>query len=313
MLIERLDGGAHISYFDNGVVGETCQTLVFVHGWGLSGDAFWAQKELGQKHRIIILDLRGCGKSKADDLNFGIKDLGDDVFKLIEKLKLENVHIIAWSMGAMAIWCAMNENKNENILSFSFIDMSPKILNTNDWQNGILGSKSFDTQIGREKFESSIANMKNDWLNFSKKMVARILSKSDEDISQNEIYSKLFEISKASDANLMAHLWRKLCECDARENIKLNILPCLLIYGLKNQLYAKEVGEYVATVMPNSYLVQFENCGHAPHLEEASNFNKILDGFIENVCKCEIGQTEIEFLINEDNKGNGSFYAYIGQ
>ena len=47
--------------------------------------------------------------------NITIEDLGCDVFLLIEKLQLKNVHIVAWSMGAMAIWCAFQNYQNENM------------------------------------------------------------------------------------------------------------------------------------------------------------------------------------------------------
>lgn len=313
MPIERLNNGANISYFDNGNANDACQTLVFVHGWGLNGDVFWAQHELGNKYRIIIPDLRGCGKSINDDKNITIEDLGCDVFLLIEKLQLKNVHIVAWSMGAMAIWCAFQNYQNENINSYTFIDMSPKISNEIDWENGILGLKSLDTEIGRERFEKSIQNMRNDWNNFANRMVGRILANGEMNENSTEIYNKLYEISKNADAEIMAHLWCELSECDARKNIALNEIPSLLIYGLKNQLYSNKVGEYVAANMPNSFLVQFANSGHAPHLEEATSFNKILDGFIESVIKIDANQTNIKFLINEENKGNGSFFTQIGQ
>lgn len=308
MPIERLKDGAQISYFDAGIKNAGAQTLVFIHGWGVSGDSFWPQHELAKKYRIIIPDLRGCGNSTSPNENYNIETLGNDIFELIEKLQLENVHLIAWSMGAMAIWLAMGKNECTNLKSVTIIDMSPRIDSDYNWDLGIIGYKSPLTSTGLERLEKTLGNMLQDWNNFAKRMVMRIFAKDVATEKSKEIYKKLFEIAKLNNPKNMAMLWRELSFCDARDNITKNNLPCLLVYGLNNQLYSNEVGKYVAQNMPNSYLVQFANSGHAPHLEEPASFNKILTGFVDS-----IDNFQKVLFSKEGEKGNGSFHAQTGQ
>lgn len=73
-------------YIDN----HKAQTIVFVHGFTQNRDIFNKQiKFFKNKYNLIILDLRGHGKSKHDG-PFGLEEYSDDIVELLEYVELNN-------------------------------------------------------------------------------------------------------------------------------------------------------------------------------------------------------------------------------
>lgn len=289
----RLSDGAKIEYIDTGVRNDTRPSLVFLHGWGLNHQAFWPQLALKKDFRLLFPDFRGCGNSRIGDDGLSIDILGNDIFEFIEHLNLKNVHIIAWSMGALSLWRGFAKNENEQIKSITIIDMSPWPINSGTWNNGILGLQSPDTEIGNQRLEKALMGMKSDWAAFSQRMVSRVISKNlltQISETKEEIISRLAHLSFANNPESMAILWNSLVHTDARADLaKINI-PTLLIYGLDNQLYGPELCKWVEKNIAHSILVRFETCGHAPHLEMPDAFNAVLAEFVSGV----IGEAETD-------------------
>lgn len=63
------------------------------------------------------------------------------------------------------------------------------------------------------------------------------------------------------------------------ELAKINI-PCCLIWGKDDIITPPFVGEEFQKLLANSELTILEQCGHAPMMERASEFNRILDAFL---------------------------------
>ncbi len=307
----RLSDGAKIEYIDTGKRNDTRPVLVFLHGWGLNHQAFWPQMALKEKYRLIFIDFRGCGKSRIGDDGISIDILGNDIFEFIEQLNLKNIHIIAWSMGAMALWRGIANNKNQQIKSVCIIDMSPCPANSSVWTNGIIGLQSTETQSGKERLEKALNGMKQDWRNFSQRMVARVISKKaleENGTIAHSLRDRLFQISCHSDANNMAILWNSLVQSDARENISKISIPTLLVFGMDNQLYPPTLCEWVEENIAQSILVRFETCGHAPHLEMPDAFNAVLAQFVDGL---EEEAQSVPYKNSNEMNGGGNFSLEI--
>jgi pimeloyl-ACP methyl ester carboxylesterase len=68
---------------------------------------------------------------------------------------------------------------------------------------------------------------------------------------------------------------------------ELNI-PCLLVWGKQDTITPSFVGEKFRELVRNSKLEILDECGHAPMLEKADDFNRILGVFLEEVEKGEL-------------------------
>ncbi len=268
-----LKDGAIMHYSDMG----QGRPILMVHGFGMSGECFWPQLELAKIGRLIIPDLRGCGKSSRGTKALSIDTLGDDLFELIDHLALKEIIWIGWSMGAIVLWNAFGRHDLSSIERMYSIDMTAKVANEPDWHFGIKGLQSETTEAGAARAKKVIAQMHNDWIGAVPRMVSRIFASEAKKIGAvHEMQAKLEAIANRNNGKNAAELWRGLMDCDVRE--KLSNFPIFthVIQGAKSQLYAPSVCEYIAKALPNAELISFQNSGHAPHLEEATRFNSIV-------------------------------------
>ncbi len=80
------------------------EPVVLLHGFGGSGKAWspWLV-ELGRTHRLIVVDLRGHGRSTNPAGTFTHRQAADDVLCLLDRLGLERVSAMGISTGAMTL------------------------------------------------------------------------------------------------------------------------------------------------------------------------------------------------------------------
>ncbi|MBW2204814.1 MAG: alpha/beta hydrolase [Deltaproteobacteria bacterium] len=98
--------GVKISYEEQG---KGSRTLVFVHGWSSTRDAWDAQVAyFSKEYKVVTMDLAGFGKSGNDRKLWTMAAFGEDVAAVIKKLNLKEVVLVGFSMGGLAIIEAAN-------------------------------------------------------------------------------------------------------------------------------------------------------------------------------------------------------------
>jgi pimeloyl-ACP methyl ester carboxylesterase len=96
-----MSGTARIHYVDRGAG----QPIVFLHGYTGSLDrhlvASGVAPNLEKDHRVIGFDLRGHGTSDKpyDPAQYGAQ-MGLDVIRLLDHLRIERAHVVGYSLGA---------------------------------------------------------------------------------------------------------------------------------------------------------------------------------------------------------------------
>src|SRR5438105_661508 len=98
--------GAEIFYR---TVGEGARTVLFLHGWGGSGSGpFWdrmLRRLPADGLRIVLVDLRGHGRSEQTRAGFTTEQFADDMFAVADHLDAREVVLVAFSMsGRWAQW-----------------------------------------------------------------------------------------------------------------------------------------------------------------------------------------------------------------
>lgn len=86
----------------------TGEDLLLIHGLGSSG-ADWAFQEapLAAHFRLLMPDLRGCGRSRAGAVA-SIGDHARDLWALVDRLGISQVHVLGHSLGgAVALEMAL--------------------------------------------------------------------------------------------------------------------------------------------------------------------------------------------------------------
>ena len=80
--------------------------IVLVHGYTRSLEDwrnFGFVSELKNDHQLILIDVRGHGKSdKPDNLNaYSLKTMAEDVTTIMDELNIERAHYLGYSMGGI--------------------------------------------------------------------------------------------------------------------------------------------------------------------------------------------------------------------
>jgi pimeloyl-ACP methyl ester carboxylesterase len=97
-------GAVELSIQEDGPADSQAPPIVMLHGCARSG-SIWSGwiPVLGQNHRILRPDIRGCGSSSdpGADYVFRIDDLVADLLAIMDELGLEQVHYVGESAGGV--------------------------------------------------------------------------------------------------------------------------------------------------------------------------------------------------------------------
>jgi pimeloyl-ACP methyl ester carboxylesterase len=76
--------------------------VVLLHG-GLANGDYWGHQvaALAPRHRVIVVDSRGHGRSTRDARPFGYDLMADDVVALLDHLGIARADIVGWSDGGI--------------------------------------------------------------------------------------------------------------------------------------------------------------------------------------------------------------------
>lgn len=79
--------------------------LVFVHGWGLSGDVWWeAKRDLSRRYQVVTWDLPGLGRSAAPPHGrLSLEGFAADLKTVVDSLGGRSVVLVGWSIGGMIL------------------------------------------------------------------------------------------------------------------------------------------------------------------------------------------------------------------
>ncbi len=119
--IETNDG-VHIHYAEAG----RGAPLLLVPGFSQSAEEFSKQiDDLSRDYRVIAVDHRGHGRSEKPDHGYRISRLAADLRDLIHALDLQDVSILAHSLGCAVIWCYWDLFGGERIGRLVLVDQGP--------------------------------------------------------------------------------------------------------------------------------------------------------------------------------------------
>ena len=236
--------------------------LLLLHGLGGSIES-WSNNInfLSSKFRIIALDLPGFGLSDKPKINYSIKFYVSFLEKFIKRIKINHLFIIGSSLGGhIAVEFAL---KNREIVD-KLILISPA---------GCL-PKSFKGT--RElKIFLRIVNAR------SSRDIGRILTSIDTSMinpSYADIMYKRLSLPGAKEAFISALKGSARAQ---RYNNQLEKIDTsmLLIWGKKDRMIPLK---FIRPFMEhgNSRIIIIENCGHRPHVDNPTMFNKVVKDFL---------------------------------
>ena len=256
--------GARIAYEDIG----TGRPLLLLHGLMAHAGFFEAQHELSDHFRLISVDLRGHGSSKAEGRLLSVELLASDIAVLAQALDLEGAVGIGWSLGAAVLWRVLAGPQGRRFAGSVIVDMSPRVLNDGDWQLG----------LSREACDARTAAIRDDFSAFAVNAGQAIFAQPIAEAKRGTAEWASFEFARNDPASIEA-IWTSLVDEDFRAGLAGIDQPTLVIHGAHSQLYGPGTADHLVHSLPDARAVRFDRSGHAPHMEEPQLFNRLIREF----------------------------------
>lgn len=216
--------------------------------------------KLAGQYQIVIFDNRGMGLTSASEKEFSIDLFADDVNLLMDKLNINNAHILGWSMGtevALSFATRYPEKLDKLILYAADCSFSQSVKPKNEDLALITSDDPKDALR---------ALIPDDWLTLHP--------------DPSEYFPILTE--KSSEKNIKRQdeamqKWQGVCN-------KLDLVksPTMLITGTKDILTPPQNSLYLVNKIPNASLVQIPGGGHGLMFQFPNLFSNYVLTFLSN-------------------------------
>jgi non-heme chloroperoxidase len=249
--------GVRLVYDDEG----NGSPILLVHGYdGLR--AHWEFQHdvlLAAGFRVVALDQRGHGASEKPKHGLRMARLGQDLRELIELLDLEDVTLVAHSMGVSASLAMFSMSGLGRIKRFVAIDQSPKIVNDETWRWGVR-KVTWDTVYDVVRFRAELGDPDLE----PPAPVGAAVGMTWETFDHESVRKLLLDHMVA----------------DWRDVLPRVVIPTWVVTGRLSPYYDLAGMEWFANEVPLGSLTLFNESGHCPHVNEAEEFNRRLLAFI---------------------------------
>ncbi|MBL1178898.1 alpha/beta fold hydrolase [Pantanalinema sp. GBBB05] len=269
-LIEMQDGTT-LFFQDWG----TGKPVVFVHGWVL-GAAMWEYQMTAlssQGLRCIAYDKRGCGRSSQPGDSYDFDTLADDLATLIEQLDLQDVTLVAHSMGGGEIARYLSRYGTSRIERTVLIaTITPFLYRTTD------NPDRFDPR----SCEQAIASLQQDRPHYFTAMAPGVLGDGLSNGSVSlEIAQWLVNVALQASPRAAIQMMQAQAETDFRDDIAAFTVPTLIIHGDRDMgTPIALTGQKTADAISGSQLKVYEGAAHGLFVTHKEQLNQDLLTFI---------------------------------
>ena len=246
------------------------QPIVLIHGWPLSDEMYEYQYQylVRKGFRVIGISLRGFGKSDKPYGKYNFDVFSDDIYAVLQTLKIENAVLGGFSMGGAVTIHYVNKYKSAHVSKLAlFAAAAPSWKQREGYSYGISeeGAAGLikQTLTSREELLAGLGAA------FAAK--GSVLSKN--------IDKWLENINLSASPYVVTESISALGDLDLRPVLKNITIPVAIFQGTKDQLIDFALAEQLNKGLKNSYIVKFENSGHALFVEEMEKFNLELEKF----------------------------------
>ena len=257
-------------HYKTHLIAEDAPWVVFVHGAGGSSSIWFMQiKEFVKHFNILLVDLRGHGKSKQiaaakEDRHYNFEDVTRDVIDVLDELHIKRAHFIGISLGT--------------ILIRNLSEMAPERV-----ESMVMGGAIIRLNV-RAQVLVAIGNMFKKMVPYmwlytffawiimpkARHKKSRVLFVNEaKKVAQKEFmrwFTLTYEINP---------LLKYFEEKDTG-------IPTLYLMGEEDYMFLPAV-EYIVNRHTNSYLEVIRNSGHVCNIDQPQEFNSKAIVFLEKI------------------------------
>ncbi len=240
--------------------------LLLVHGFPLSHAMWQPQIEnLQRNFRVIVPDLRGCGKSIVTPGKVTMEEYADDLAMLLDALEIEErVTYCGLSMGGYIGWQFIR-NHRDRLHSLILCDTRT----------------AADDAIVLSNRHKMAANVLSEGMQQAIKTMLPKLFASQTRTDQPEIVETIRNVMLTSDPEGVAAALMGMAERPDMTDLLPEIdLPTLFVVGEEDLISTIEEMRSMASAVPNAELLEVAQAGHMAPLEQPAVVNAEIQAFL---------------------------------
>lgn len=241
--------------------------LVFVSGWAMSSECWRpAVALLKNRHRCVIYDSRGVGRSQPASINasFTIEDHAEDLHSVVSAVNVIDAAIVGHEMGSLI--AAVNADRHPQDLR-SLIVVSPR-----------RGFAQDDVKDLAVLTPASLALRELAAYPLLRNLVARRFRRAPQPY-RDRLFNDFASLSPraAYETALSASTGEAVAILE--DVIKRTIFPTLLVCGEKDKKGAAEARRLFSLARAGK-LATMRDCGFLPMLEYRRQFVRLVEDFV---------------------------------
>ena len=249
------------------------QPIVLIHGWPLSDAMYEYQYQYlaGKGFRVIWITLRGFGQSDRPYGKYDFDVFSDDIKAVLEKLKIENATLGGFSMGGAVVTHYVTKYNAAHVSKLAlFAAAAPSWIQREGFPYGL-------TKADADGVISATMTGRQDLIaGFGSAFPAK-----EGNISKN-VEKWLENINLQAWPYAVTQSITALRDLDLRPELSKIKIPVAIFHGTQDKLCDFVFAEQLQKGIKNSYIVKFENRGHALFIEEMEKFNTELEKFAKS-------------------------------
>jgi non-heme chloroperoxidase len=254
------------------------QPILFVHAYAMSHLGWLPQitsNLLADRFRLITFDHRGHGESEKPTIPEAYNNgelFAYDINAIITQLKLSKPILVGWSMSGALLGDYLTQYGDSNVAGIVLVAAANK-----------LGMPMFETQAGDVFVQPQAQGIYAESI-YDQMVAFNFINRA---LTTNPVNSDAHDIILATSmltplAMRTTILMRDLNYLPLYQGLS---IPILLVHAKDDRIVLPAASEELLAVRPDAKYVLYDIGAHAPHWENAADFNQELAEFARHVFK----------------------------
>jgi pimeloyl-ACP methyl ester carboxylesterase len=235
--------------------------LLLVHGLMVTGEMFEpVVDQFATRHRVIVPDLRGHGRSRALPPPYMVRQLADDLSRLLDHLGIGSTVVLGYSQGgAVAQQLALDhpEKCRRLVLACTY---------------------AFNMATRRERLEGHVLPALVRVLG-PRRFAKLAVSQGAKELGRGRA-DWLAGLMGDQDRKLMVSAWKETMSFDSRKRLAEIACPTLVVAGSKDQAVPMHHAETLHDVITGSQLVVVDGARHTLIWTHPDEFVRLVGEFL---------------------------------
>ncbi len=271
----KLTGDVELHYEDAG----SGPPVVLIMGLGADANAWMRQvPEFSHRHRTIVFDNRGVGRSAKPPGPYTIRQMADDTAQLMSGIGIDRAHVVGLSMGGMiAQELALNHPQRVGalVLAGTYAAPGPEIEGLRASSFAFFGADASPTdevvqQLGGLDPMAIFQHMLP--VIFSDQFIAGGLLDIVPQLTAGLAYGFSIEALLCQVHACLTH--------DTTDRLHRIGHPTLVLHGTADRLVSPRHADALVAHIPGARFVAVEGGSHAVNIEKPEQFNAHVLGFL---------------------------------